>query len=100
MAFGATNDLFVANITDDYQELSYAATLRLGSNPQAVRVTPDGQSLLVYNALDYELVSYSLPDLKVTAKSTVTDHPLDAEHTLGKKLFYTALQPMSGRQWI
>ena len=100
VAFGATNDLFVANITDDYQELSYTATLRLGSNPRAVRVTPDGQSLLVYNALDYELVSYSLPDLKVTAKSTVTDHPLDAEHTLGKKLFYTALQPMSGRQWI
>ena len=100
VAFGATNDLFVANIEDDYQEISYAATLRLGSNPRAVRVTPDGRSLLVYNALDYELVAYSLPNLKITARAPVTDHPLDEEHTLGKKLFYTALQPMSGRQWI
>ncbi len=100
VAFGATNDLFVANIEDDYQEISYAATLRLGSNPRAVRVTPDGRSLLVYNALDYELVAYNLPELKITARASVTDHPLDEEHTLGKKLFYTALQPMSGRQWI
>ncbi len=100
VAFGATNDLFVANITDDYQEISYAATLNLGSNPRAVRVTPDGNSLLVYNALDYELVAYSLPALKITARATVTDYPLDEELTLGKKLFYTALQPMSGRQWI
>jgi cytochrome c553 len=99
--FGGTNDLYVASVEDDdYQELQYVATLRLGSNPRGVRVTPDGNSLLVYNALDFGLVSYSLPDLKESARTATTDNPLSPEHHLGKKLFYTALQPMSGRQWI
>lgn len=101
MLFGATNDLFVANVLgDDYQELSYLQTMRLGNNPRAVAVTPNGKSLLVYNALDYELVAYGTRDLKVKHRSSVTDSPLTGDHLLGKKLFYTAAQPMSGRQWI
>ena len=99
--FGGTNDLYVAKIEDDdYQELTYMATLRLGNNPRAVRITPDGQSLLVYNAMDFELVSYSLPNLKENGRAITTENPLSKEHHLGKTLFYTALQPMSGRQWI
>lgn len=101
MLFGATNDLFVARILgDDYQELSYQATMRLGNNPRAVNVTPDGETLLIYNALDYELVAYATQDLKEKYRSSVTDSPLKGQHLLGKKLFYTAAQPMSGRQWI
>lgn len=99
--FGATNDLFVAKVEgDDYKELTHVATMQLGNNPRAVRVTPDGQTLLIYNALDYELVSYSIPQLQEIDRTTVTDFPLPDEHLLGKKLFYTARQPMSGRQWI
>ena len=99
--FGATNDLYACRIEPDgNQELSYEATLRLGNNPRAVRVHPNGQSLLVYNALDFELVSYRLPDLTIEHKTTVTDFPLSEEHRLGKMLFYTALAPMSGRSWI
>lgn len=101
VVFSATNDLYVANIEDDdYQELSYAGTLRLGNNPRAVLVTSDNQRLLVYNALDFEIVSYSLPDLKEVNRTQVTKRPYSEEHHLGKKLFYTANQPMSGRQWI
>ncbi|MEQ9409590.1 MAG: hypothetical protein RIK87_17780 [Fuerstiella sp.] len=99
--FGGTNDLYMARVeADDYHELTYSATLKLGNNPRAVRVTPDGRSLLVYNALDFELVAYGLPQLQETGRVQVTDNPLTEEHRLGKILFYTALQPMSGRQWI
>lgn len=101
VVFSATNDLYVANIEDDdYQELTYAGTLRLGNNPRAVQVTPDGRQLLIYNALDFELVAYSLSDLSEVARTQVTDRPYSEEFQLGKKLFYTANQPMSARQWI
>ncbi|MCA9086725.1 MAG: beta-propeller fold lactonase family protein [Planctomycetaceae bacterium] len=101
VAFSGTNDLYAARIVNDnHQELEYAATLKLGSNPRALRVTPDGKSLLVYNALDFELVRYRLPDLAEVERVSVTDHPLEEPLRLGKMLFYTALQPMSGRQWI
>lgn len=101
VVFSGTNDLYVADVQDDdYQELTHAATLRVGSNPRAVRVTPDGSCLLVYNALDFEITAYNLPSLKQTGRLQVTRNPLSEEHLLGKKLFYTALQPMSGRQWI
>lgn len=99
--FGATNDMYVANVEEnDYQELSYAATLRLGSNPRAVRYSPDGKNFWVYNALDFELVRYDAGSLQETGRVATTDSPLTGDHLLGKKLFYTALQPMSGRQWI
>ncbi|GAB5444911.1 MAG: hypothetical protein Fues2KO_52600 [Fuerstiella sp.] len=101
VVFSGTNDLYVADVQDDdYQELTYAATLRVGSNPRAVKVTPDGQTLLVYNALDFDVAAYELPSLKLKRRLQVTQNPLSEEHLLGKKLFYTALQPMSGRQWI
>ncbi|MCA9050478.1 MAG: c-type cytochrome, partial [Planctomycetaceae bacterium] len=99
--FGATDDLYAANIVDDgHQELQYAGTLKVGRNPRAVRVTPDGRQLLIYNALDFELVAYELPSLTEIAGASVTDHPLPEPLKLGKILFYTALQPMSSRQWI
>lgn len=101
IVFSATNDLYVANIEDDdYQELTYAGTLRLGNNPRAVRVTPDGKHLLIYNALDFELVAYALNSLKEVARTQITNRPYSEEFHVGKKLFYTANQPMSARQWI
>ncbi len=101
VAFAGTNDMFVCRITgDDYVELEYEATVRLGGNPRAVRFSPDGSAALVYNALDFEVVAYSLSDGSVTARAVVTKNPLSDELLLGKRLFYTALQPMSGRSWI
>ena len=99
--FAGTNDMYVAEVVnDDYQELTYAATVRLGSNPRATRVSHDGESLYIYNAMDFELVEYSTDTLNPVRKSVVTDSPLPDKVRLGKTLFYTALQPMSGRQWI
>lgn len=99
--FGGTNDLYVAEIVnDDYQELQYVAAMRLGSNPRAVRVSHDGSSLYIYNAMDFEVVEYSTTSLEKVSSANVTDNPLPDQLRLGKSLFYTALQPMSGRQWI
>lgn len=99
--FGATNDLYVANVEfNDYQELGYAGTLQLGNNPRAVRYGHSGDSFYVYNALDFELVRYDAKSLRQTGRVTTAQAPYDEEHLLGKRLFYTARQPMSGRQWI
>ena len=99
--FSATNDMYVANVEfNDYQELGYAATLRLGSNPRAVRYGASGTRFFVYNALDFEVVRYDARTLRETGRVTTTNFPLEGDQLLGKKLFYTARQPMSGRQWI
>jgi DNA-binding beta-propeller fold protein YncE len=101
VVFGATNDMFVCRVLgDNYRELEYESGARLGSNPRAVRVVPDGSAVLVYNALDFQVAAISIPDGKVVASCNVTENPLSEEMLLGKKLFYTALQPMSSRSWI
>lgn len=101
VAFAGTNDLYVARVTgDSHVELDYESGLKLGNNPRAVRFSPAGKSLLIYNALDFEVVEHSLADGAVVSKVAVTDCPLSDSMLLGKRLFYTALQPMSSRNWI
>lgn len=101
VVFAGTNDMFVAHIVgDDYAELEFERSIRLGNNPRAVRFAPDDRSVLVYNALDFEIVALEIPDGNEIARVAVTKNPLSEELLLGKKLFYTALQPMSARSWI
>ena len=101
VVFAGTDDMFVAAVVDDdYRELEYRQYLRIGSNPRAVRVSPDGSRFYVYNALDFNVVAYDAQSLQVVGEVRVTDNPLGAEVLLGKKLFYSALQPMVGRRWI
>ncbi len=101
VAFAGTNDLYVLKIVgDDYVELDFEASVRCGSNPRAVRYSPDGSSFLVYNALDFNVVCYNRQTGQVTGEVTVTECPLDPQILLGKQLFYTALQPMTARAWI
>ena len=101
VVFAGTNDMFICRITgDDHVELDYQAGVALGNNPRAVRCTPDGSAVLVYNALDFEVAAYSLRDGKPLGKVAVTKNPLADDVLLGKKLFYTALAPMTSRAWI
>jgi DNA-binding beta-propeller fold protein YncE len=101
VVFSGTNDLFACNVVDDdYTELKYRATLQLGNNPRAVRVSPDSKTFYVYNALNFNVVAYDAATLGKQATIQVTENPLGEEVLLGKKLFYTALQPMVGRRWI
>ena len=99
--FSGTNDLYACDVVDDdYREISYRATLQLGNNPRAVRVSPDGATFYVYNALDFEVVAYDARSLGRRDTIRVTDSPMNEELLLGKRLFYSALQPMVGRRWI
>lgn len=101
VVFAGTNDMYICRVLgDDYVELEYEKGLKLGSNPRAVRFSPDGDAVLVYNVLDFEIVAYQIPDGNELKRVTVTKNPLSDELLLGKKLFYTALQPMSSRSWI
>jgi len=101
IAFSGTNDLYACDvIDDDYREIRHRATLAMGANPRAVRVAPDGRTFYVYNALDFNVVSYDTGTLRKGVTIGVTENPLGVEVLLGKQLFYTALQPMVGRRWI
>ena len=101
VVFGGTNDLFVCNvIDDDYREIDYRARIKLGNNPRAVRVSPDGERFYVYNALDFNVVAYDAGTFDSLATIKVTENPLDEEVLKGKILFYSALQPMVGLRWI
>jgi DNA-binding beta-propeller fold protein YncE len=99
--FGATNDMFACElIDDDYREIRYRKYVQLGANPRAVRVAPDGKTVYVYNALDFQVVAYDTQTLELVGKVKVTENPLDAKVLEGKRLFYSALQPIVGRRWI
>ncbi len=101
VVFGGTNDMFACDvIDDDYRELGYSRHVRLGANPRAVRVAPDGRTVYVYNALDFAVVAYDTKTFQQVATVTISENPLGDEILEGKQLFYAALQPMVGRRWI
>jgi hypothetical protein len=100
--FSGTNDMFVCDVLDDnYREIAFRDGVQLGSNPRAVRVAPDGETVYIYNALDFEIVAYETEGLRRVGTVAVCETPpLDEKLLLGKRLFYTALQPMASRRWI
>lgn len=101
VVFSGTDDLFECEVLDDnYREIRHERTQELGSNPRALKVSADGQSLFVYNALDFNVVEYDTRTLRQVATIPVCESPLDEELLAGKKFFYSANQPMVGRRWI
>jgi DNA-binding beta-propeller fold protein YncE len=101
VVFAGTDDMFAADvIDDDYREIKYRQHLRIGKNPRAVRVSPDNQTVYVYQALDFNVVAYSTRSLRKFAEIPVTKFPQSDEILRGKILFYSAQQPMASRRWI
>jgi len=101
IVFSGTDDMFVCQLLDDnYREVSLIRHMRLGHNPRAVRVSPDSKRVFVYNALDFEVSVFDVQTLKQVARIPTCDNPLTTEVLRGKILFYTSLQPMTGRRWI
>jgi YVTN family beta-propeller protein len=99
--FSGTDDLYACNVLDDdYRELERRGIARLGRNPRAVRIAPDGQTFFVYNALDFTVTVHDAGSLRPLATIPVCANPLSREVHRGKVLFYSALQPMVGRRWI
>ena len=99
--YAGTNDMNVSDvIDDDYKEIERVGrAVRVGQNPRAVRVSPDGQRVYVYNALDFA-VSVHDRDLRTLGTVKVCDPPKTPEWVRGKILFNTANYPLSSRRWI
>lgn len=101
VVFAGTDDVFACDILDDdYREIAARRLIQVGANPRAVRVAPNGETVYVYNALDFNVVGYDTAKLTQVANIQVTGNPLGDQVLTGKKLFYSALQPMVGRRWI
>ena len=99
--FAGTDDMFVLDVLDDdYKELQVRKIARLGHNPRAVRFSPDGSEFYVLNALDFQVAVFETASVRKLATIDVCQAPYSAEMLEGKRLFYTALEPMVGRRWI
>jgi YVTN family beta-propeller protein len=101
--YAGTNDMNVSDvIDDDYMEIRrVGSAVRVGQNPRAVRVSPDGQRVYVYNTLDFA-VSVHDRNLRKLDTIKVCDLPKTKtpEWVRGKILFNTANYPLSARRWI
>src|SRR3954464_4244804 len=74
--YAGTNDMNVSDvIDDDYKEIERSGqAVRLGQNPRAIRVSPDGKTVFVYNAMDFEVAFYE-PSMSLRGKVKVCDPP-------------------------
>jgi len=100
--YAGTNDMNISDvIDDDYQEIERVGrAVQLGQNPRAVRVSPDGRTVYVYNALDFAVGVYDADTMRPRGSIKVCDPPKTPEWVRGKILFNTAKHPMSARRWV
>src|SRR5207245_5545991 len=65
--YAGTNDMNVSDvIDDDYKEIERVGrAMRVGQNPRAVRVSPDGRTVYIYNALDYAVGVYDAATMRL-----------------------------------
>jgi YVTN family beta-propeller protein len=100
--YAGTDDMNVSEIIDDdYKEIERVGeAVRVGKNPRAVRVSPDGKSVFIYNALDFAVSVHDAESLERRATIPVCTPPKTPEWVRGKILFNTALHPMTSRHWI
>jgi YVTN family beta-propeller protein len=98
--YAGTDDMNVLEpVDDDYEIIKHVKLLTVGHNPRAIRVSPDGKSVYVYNAMDFAVTVHDA-DMKKVGTVTVCDAPKTAEWVRGKVLFNTAKPPMTTRKWI
>lgn len=98
--YAGTDDVNVSTvIDDDYREMDRVSLpFKVGKNPRAIRVNPNGNEFYVYNTLDFAVSIYSLPNLRKEATITMCPPPKSPEWVRGKVLFQTAT--LSGAKWI
>jgi YVTN family beta-propeller protein len=99
--YAGTNDMNVSRvIDDDYQEIDRIGfAVRVGQNPRAVRVSPDGQFVYILNALDFTVTVHD-PNMRRLDTITVCAPPKTPEWVRGKILFNTANRPLTRQRWI
>ncbi|MFQ3650421.1 MAG: hypothetical protein SNJ75_08820, partial [Gemmataceae bacterium] len=100
--YAGTDDMNVSEVVDDdYVEIRALGRPRqVGKHPRAVRTSPDGKEVYVYNTLDFAVVVFDELAYKKLATIRVCDPPKSPEWVRGKELFVTARYPMTARRWI
>jgi YVTN family beta-propeller protein len=99
--YAGTNDMNVSNtVDDDFKEVENTGKFRLGQNPRAIRLSPDGETAYIYNTLDFSVGVYQTPYMRRIASIKVCDPPKTPEWVRGKVLFASADPPMTSRRWI
>jgi YVTN family beta-propeller protein len=100
--YAATNDMNISNvIDDDYMEVERVGrAIPTGQNPRAIRVSPDGRTVFIYNALDFNVTFHDAGGMETLATVKACAPPKTPEWVRGKILFNSARPPMSSRQWI
>ena len=88
-------------VDDDYKEIErIGSATRVGQNPRAVRVSPDGKTVYIYNAMDFAVGIHDANTMRLLATVKVCEPAKTPEWVRGKILFNTANSPMTGRRWI
>lgn len=103
VVYAGTNDMNVCNvIDDDYKEIERVggSAVQVGKNPRAIRVSPDGQWVYVYNFLDFAIGVHRADTMALVASIMVCSPPKTPEWVQGKVLFNTALPPLTSRRWV
>jgi YVTN family beta-propeller protein len=100
--YSGTDDINVCDVLDDnYKEVRRVGTLiHLGKQPRAIRFTPDGSTICIYNTMDFEVTIHQAADLKKLGAVTVCKPAKTPEWVQGKVLFNSANPPMTSRRWI
>jgi YVTN family beta-propeller protein len=100
--YAGTNDMNISTvIDDDYQEIRrIGRAIRIGQNPRAIRVSPDGKTVYIANALDFDVSVHDAQTLRVLAHVKLCEAPKSPEWVRGKILFSTANYPLTSRRWI
>ena len=99
--YAGTNDMNVSELlNDNYREIENTGKYKVGQNPRAIRLSPDGDTAFIYNTLDFSVDVYQTPYMRKLASIKVCDPPKTPEWVRGKVLFSTANPPMTQRHWI
>lgn len=97
IANAASNDVSVIDLTTGQA----TAHLHTGRNPRGLALSPDGLHLFISNNLDGSLSIFDLRSTPPASRTlAVTTIPLSAELLTGKRLFNSALPPMSQEHWL
>jgi len=102
VVYSATDDMNACKvIDDDYKEIEgRGGPIPVGKNPRAVRVSPDGKTAWVYAAMDFSVNGFDIQSLRNVARIKTCETLPDERWVLGKYLFGSAKNPMSGPRWV
>ena len=103
LIFAGTDDVNVFTpVNDSYRDANTdGRPIPLGGkHPKAIRVSPEGSEVYVYNTLDFEVAIYDAGIRRKLGAVKVCDPPHTKEWVRGKELFVTSKPPMGSVRWI